>query len=146
MSWPGRVQIAVWRIEDADAPWWQWTGFENRAPGAYVSAAGWWYPRRATTRQRPFIMHRQVRDRWNNPWTTGNGGSAFRVTEWTLGLPHWFLIALAALPPAWWTRGAFFRRLARVRNIAGLCPQCGYDLRATPGRCPECGAGRKTSN
>jgi len=33
-------------------------------------------------------------------------------------------------------------RRRRRRERPGLCPACGYDLRATPGRCPECGRGR----
>ena len=57
-----------------------------------------------------------------------------------LGVPLWLLAVLLTVPPVAW----LVRRLsARRRRRAGLCPGCGYDLRASRqfGRCPECGRG-----
>jgi hypothetical protein len=46
-----------------------------------------------------------------------------------------------ALPLGGWVVMVGYRlsQRWRVRKRAGLCPRCGYDLRATPQRCPECG-------
>src|SRR3954466_6321142 len=54
--------------------------------------------------------------------------------------PFWSLVAAPALLPIGWTPLRIRARRHRCRQLsAGLCPACGYDLRATPDRCPECG-------
>jgi hypothetical protein len=67
--------------------------------------------------------------------------------SWTVSgvrLPGSVLTVLLALLPV----GRFTlrrRTLTRQRRRnAGLCPSCGYDLRATPDRCPECGSPEST--
>ena len=51
--------------------------------------------------------------------------------------PYWPLLCAFALLPLLRLRAW---HLHRRRSSAGLCPSCGYDLRATLDRCPECGA------
>ena len=56
-----------------------------------------------------------------------------------------FLTAAAACPVlallgvAKWAADVPKRLQVQHRQRRGLCAECGYDLRATPGRCPECG-------
>jgi hypothetical protein len=55
-----------------------------------------------------------------------------------VAVPYWALALTPLLPCAPWVLGRR-RRLARQRVARGLCPDCGYDVRATPHQCPECG-------
>jgi hypothetical protein len=56
-------------------------------------------------------------------------------------VPAFAVAGSAALPPVLWMAVAVrARRLRRAHAKQGLCPSCGYDLRATPERCPECGS------
>jgi hypothetical protein len=57
-------------------------------------------------------------------------------------IPAWFLATLTAAQPAVWVTRRLRLRRKRQRTLKGLCPRCGYDLRATPKRCPECGVRR----
>jgi hypothetical protein len=58
------------------------------------------------------------------------------TSSWSLFIPYWIVIALTALEPVLAFRAAMRER---QRRRTGICPICGYDLRATPDRCPECG-------
>jgi hypothetical protein len=76
-----------------------------------------------------FTADARVREAW-----VGNG---ITWRDRRLVLPYWCPLVLAAAVP---TAALLRRRLRRRRSRRGLCPACGYDLRATPERCPECGA------
>ena len=76
------------------------------------------------------VLPRRPKDRWNH---------ISRTISVTVPLPA---LMLAFFPLAVLGVRSWIRHLRG--SVAGLCPHCGYDLRASPERCPECGtAARK---
>src|SRR5204863_2807773 len=51
----------------------------------------------------------------------------------------WTLLAIALASEVVWLPMILREGKRKQRQKKGLCPRCGYDLRATPDRCPECG-------
>ncbi len=62
-------------------------------------------------------------------------GSELYLGDWFY-FPHWALMLALSIP---WLTMMFRARRRRRRADRGLCPACGYDLRASPDCCPECG-------
>jgi len=148
--------VALWaRSYENPAPFEWWSpgprGFEFRVRGAYArrGAAGFYvgdYPAGLSGGTYPLVYHRSRSERQWSPGAgtlgfaavgvdTYGGGTGVRWHEWRA--PCWFLLLVTVTPAAWRAR----RVVSGVRRRrVGLCPACGYDLRATPNRCPECGS------
>ncbi|HZN64556.1 MAG TPA: hypothetical protein VFB66_04600, partial [Tepidisphaeraceae bacterium] len=82
---------------------------------------------------------------WREPgdWKAGllhfaleRQGVPFPETMNGVRFPHWLPVAVFGFVPAM-SLIAVAKRKRRMGH--GLCPACGYDLRATPEGCPECG-------
>ena len=65
-----------------------------------------------------------------------NIGFGVPITIYRISVPTWALCILTLLLPTLWF-GQTWKKRHRVKD--GLCPTCGYDLRASKDRCPECG-------
>ena len=66
-----------------------------------------------------------------------------RTPLWGVGVPHWFIAVVLALPGLIWLTRYRRELVLRLRRVRGLCLACGYDLTGNQsGVCPECGTAR----
>lgn len=68
------------------------------------------------------------------------------VFGWNVEFSYWAFASLFGILPAFAAVRVYFKAFVMRRRIAqGLCPACGYDVRATRDRCPECGSASATT-
>jgi hypothetical protein len=121
--WAGLFSNSVYRPEGQQL----WSAERRGETHAVTYDAG-------TLRYEVFVVPQVPRPPTNNQVVMTS--SVIRRT-FAASLPIPLALAVLAVPPVAWS---WQRNRTRKRTMRQLCPECGYDLRATPERCPECGA------
>ena len=74
----------------------------------------------------------------------GSRAAPITVTYTMFATPFPLPVLVTGVIAIWpWLRRRSTKRKREDRLARGLCPDCGYDLRGSPGRCPECGAAQR---
>jgi hypothetical protein len=104
---------------------------ETLRPGGLIESPGRWvYTSQRVWQSPTATAGRVISFLWMfRLWPRGNGARVI--------FPHWLALILSSALPLLWLRRRCRQRQWCEQN---RCPECGYDLRATPDRCPECGA------
>jgi hypothetical protein len=154
------VAVALWVASYFTGPYVRWTipgaGTEETGHTIVLASHGHlevrrlWFP---STFERPEAFKagidksRRTYGGQRGPWRWLGFEYSREETSWgsrtltvILAIPFWSLVGLTAVIPVWRFGRPGRRSRGWLRARRGLCPSCGYGLRASPGRCTECGA------
>jgi hypothetical protein len=119
--YPGRLLVSKAQWVSSNYTPWFYEGID--VDGVWERSGDW-----------PSVTNEPYRERFSIRYLEEEyDGGGYR---WEVIVPYYVLTLVTGVPACLWTTRRLWRRKMTGR---GLCPSCGYDLRATPGRCPECG-------